>query len=110
MIQGWHAEEWTGQCFYHQNFATLGRGEVYDARQQSMDAMMSQWRGERNDGIQFDDEKIVELETTMLGKMDLVEIRAGQNQARISTFPARPIAGMAKLVLVHQWDLDRWGL
>jgi len=81
VIQGWHAEEeWSGQCFYHQNFATLGRGEVYDARQQSMDAMMSQWRGERNDGIQFDGEKVIQLETTMLGKMNLVDTIAGQNQ------------------------------
>ena len=64
VIEGWHGEEeWTGQCYYHKNFSVLGRGEVYDARQDSMAAMMSQWRGERNDGIQFDEGKIVDIPT-----------------------------------------------
>ena len=80
VIEGWHAEEgWAGQCYYHKNFATLGRGDVYEARQASMDAMMSQWRGERNDGIQFDEEKIIELETTILGNISLLDTVASQN-------------------------------
>ena len=80
VIEGWYAEEgWAGQCYYHKNFATLGRGDVYEARQASMDAMMSQWRGERNDGIQFDEEKIIELETTILGNISLLDTVASQN-------------------------------
>jgi hypothetical protein len=81
VIEGWHSEEeWKGQCYYHKNFSVLGRAEVYDARQNSMSAMMSQWRGEREDGIQFDEGKVVDLETTMLGKIELVDVIAGQNQ------------------------------
>ena len=55
VILGWHAEEeWSGQCYHPKDFATLGRGDLYEAREQTMAAMMGQWRGERNDGIQFD--------------------------------------------------------
>jgi len=80
IILGWHAEEgWAGQCFYSQEFATLGRGDLYEAREQSMTALMSQWRGEREDGVSFNAEAIVNLETTLLGNMDLVSTVASQN-------------------------------
>lgn len=79
-LEGWNQQEgWTGQCFHPKAFAMLGRGELYDARQKTMESMMSQWRGEREDGISFKSDNVTDLETTMLGNMDLVETIATQN-------------------------------
>ena len=103
VIVGWHSEEeWTGQCFYPKDFATLGRGDLFEAREQTMAAMMGQWRGERGDGIQFDEEKIVELETTMLGKMSLVEVIAADNLKKcIAHFSGADTSG---------WQNWFWGI
>ena len=54
-IEGWSTQEgWTGSCFYPKNFDVLGPGDRRLARQKTLTGIMSQWSGERADGINFD--------------------------------------------------------
>ena len=52
---GWTIERgWTGACFVPPDFSTL-EGEVRAKQEQNtMDALVGQWTGERNDGVSFD--------------------------------------------------------
>ena len=78
---GWHqaSEEWKGQCYYPPNWDQLGPGDRRMQRQDAMDAMMSQWKGERGDGISFSGDDIDRLETVLLGEPEKTEIVATQN-------------------------------
>ncbi|MBN2799161.1 MAG: hypothetical protein JXX28_08430 [Deltaproteobacteria bacterium] len=82
-LEGWHpvmkvdpstkAEVSVGDCFYPVNYEVLGTGDRRIARQAAMEAMISQWRGERDDGVSFSSESIETLETVLLGKPELIE-------------------------------------
>jgi len=85
-IEGWHAEEgWPGQCYHPPAFAEMGPGDRRIARQRTMETMMSQWRGERGDGVSFDDSDISALEVVLLGQPDLIEEVAQENLERCTT-------------------------
>jgi len=82
-IVGWHAEEgWPGACYYPPNFDTMGAGDRKLARQKTLEAMTSQWRGERDDGVSFPADQVENLETVLLGEPDLIETVAVDNLER----------------------------
>jgi hypothetical protein len=82
-LVGWHQEEgWAGACFYPPAFEPLGPGDRKLARQDVLKSMMTQWRGERGDGISFDPEQVEKLETVLLGTPDLIESVSIDNLAR----------------------------
>jgi hypothetical protein len=73
-IEGWHTEEgWMGSCFYPPDFSVLGSGDKRLMWQKTRDAIMSQWGGDRGDGVSFDDRVRTNAETAMLGTPDKVE-------------------------------------
>ena len=87
LLEGWHGkEEWAGQCYYPKKFSAMGTGERRMARQEALEAIMSQWRGEREDGVSIPADKIERIETTMLGKPELIEAIAQQNLVKCKAF------------------------
>lgn len=71
---GWHREEgWKGDCYYPPAYDALGEGERKLARQQSLEAMMAQWTGTREDGVSFDGNLTEEVETVLLGRPTQIE-------------------------------------
>ncbi len=80
VIEGWHQElGWAGFCYYPPDFAVLLTGPRKEARQKTLEAMMSQWRGERNDGVSFPSNVSENVETTILAKMERLELVAKDN-------------------------------
>ena len=72
--QGWHREEgWAGDCWYPKNYDTLGEGDRKIARQESLEAMKSQWSGGRDDGVSFDASVVEDLEIVLLGRPVQIE-------------------------------------
>ena len=83
---GWHSEEgWTGACYYGPNWSELQEKEGLTARKQArqdgLNAVMSQWRGERGDGVSFDDNTIMDAETALLGFPNEIEAVVDKNLA-----------------------------
>lgn len=79
-IEGWHQEEgWTGACWYPKNFDELGPGDSRVHRQETLEAMMSQWTGGRDDGISFDEITTTNVETILLGEPEKIEMLAVGN-------------------------------
>ena len=85
---GWHqaSEEWKGQCYYPPNWDQMGAGDKKLARQEALEGMMSQWAGEREDGVSFSESKTTRLETVLLGEPEKIEIVANQNLKHCITF------------------------
>lgn len=81
---GWHAEEgWSAQCYFPPDFegiqSTEGTSARRLARQAALEAMMSQWKGEREDGVSFPNNYYDDVETTLLGRPDAIESVAKKN-------------------------------
>lgn len=72
---GWHKEPegWTLDCFHPPDWASLSEIERKQARSNALDEMMTQWRGEREDGVQFTATSIEEVEITLLGRPEAIE-------------------------------------
>jgi hypothetical protein len=65
---GWHqAAGWSAACYNPPAFGELGLVDRRSARDDALRALMDQWHGQRNDGVQFDDKVIETVETVMLG-------------------------------------------
>ena len=76
---GWHAEEgWTAQCWYPPDFEAIEVTEGISGRrmkrQETLEALKSQWLGERDDGVSFHANVIEDVETTLLGRPDAIEV------------------------------------
>jgi hypothetical protein len=68
-----------GQCYMPPDWASLGPGDKKLQYNQVRNEMMSQWRGEKDDGVHFEDKAIENLETTLLAVADRVETVSTQN-------------------------------
>lgn len=76
IVEGWHQEAgWAGSCYFPKDYKTSDRMAASNVRE----AMMSQWRGERDDGVSFSANVIENVETVLLGKPDAVKGVARQN-------------------------------
>jgi hypothetical protein len=76
VIEGWHKQSgWTGECYFPKNYKDSDRITQNEVRE----AMMSQWRGERNDGVVFSEAMLERMELALLGKPDAVKGVARQN-------------------------------
>jgi len=60
-------------CYYPPNWDALAEVERKQARARALDDMMTQWRGEREDGVTFTDTSIDEVEMTLLGRPEQIE-------------------------------------
>ncbi|MEQ1569810.1 MAG: hypothetical protein ABMA64_29510 [Myxococcota bacterium] len=82
-IVGWHREaSWTADCWYPPDFSTMAEGVKRMAWQESRDAIVGQWRGDRNDGVQLNDNHVENLETILLSKAERIESVAKDNLAQ----------------------------
>ncbi|MDG1483611.1 MAG: hypothetical protein P8R54_28735 [Myxococcota bacterium] len=77
---GWFSEEgWTMQCYFPPDFDTMNETDRRMKRSQSMDEMLSQWGGKRDDGVSFGDDLVMEVETVLLGRPDNIQAVLQQN-------------------------------
>ncbi|MEZ4237236.1 MAG: hypothetical protein R3F59_14010 [Myxococcota bacterium] len=66
---GWQKEEsWAGECYYPPDYASMAEGPRRVAWNEGREAVMSQWRGDRGDGVSLDSNHIENLETAILSK------------------------------------------
>jgi len=74
-IVGWHkeAEGWSFECYHPPDFGAMDEVQRKLKRAETLDAMMEQWKGGREDGISFEGGLIDEIETTLFGDMAKVE-------------------------------------
>jgi hypothetical protein len=80
-IVGWHkeAEGWKFECFHPADFGAMDEVQRKLKRAETLDAMIAQWKGDREDGISFEAGLIDEIETTLFGDMTKVETVATKN-------------------------------
>lgn len=76
--QGW-VPVGSGQCWVPPDFSTLAEGPKRVAWNETRDAIVQQWRGEKGDGIKLRDQAVEDLETAMLAKADRVETVSREN-------------------------------
>lgn len=78
--EGWQREEgWKWSCLYPVDFEAMGPGERRLARQKTLEGMMGQWRGDRKDGIRYDADVIMKVETVLLGTPEKIERASQEN-------------------------------
>jgi len=77
---GWQREEgWKWSCLYPVDFEAMGPGDRRLVRQKTLEGMMGQWRGDRSDGIKFDADIMMKVETVLLGAPEKIERAAQEN-------------------------------
>lgn len=77
---GWHqADGWLGSCYFPPDFSAFPSGTRRAKWQEARDALISQWRGERNDGVSFTAKTIEDVETALLSQADRIESVAKDN-------------------------------
>jgi hypothetical protein len=72
---GWHQEPegWAFACYHPPNWAALPEVPRKQARSTALDEMMTQWGGDREDGVAFTRTSIEEVEMTLLGRPEAIE-------------------------------------
>lgn len=91
---GWFAEDgWMGECYGPPDFASLASGPRRMAWQETRNALMQQWQGQKGDGVKFDDKVVTNLETALLGKPERIEQVAVENLAHCKAAMAGKGAG-----------------
>jgi hypothetical protein len=83
-IVGWHqAEGMLGACYYPPDFekveADKGLTGRKMARSEALDALLSQWSGQRDDGVSFNARVVEDAETVLLGHAKDIESVAQKN-------------------------------
>ncbi len=80
-LVGWHpaAEGASFACYHPPDFGKMDEVQRKLKRAETLDAILTQWRGEREDGIKFEDGVVEEVETTLFGDMSKVEAVAVKN-------------------------------
>lgn len=82
-IVGWHQEEgWLGSCYFPPDFESFGVADRRMERNNVLNAMMGQWKGERGDGIELPERTIQSVETVLLGYPEKAEKVAVDNLAQ----------------------------
>ncbi len=78
--EGWHQKEgWAGSCWYPPNFTDMGSGTKRIAWQDTRNAIMGQWAGDRGDGVSMKDKVITDVETVLLAKPERIEQVSAEN-------------------------------
>ena len=66
-------------CFYPSDWASFNEIDRRMKRSESMDEVLNQWRGQRDDGVQFDEVLVEEVETILLGRPEKIEAFVADN-------------------------------
>ena len=77
---GWHQQEgWMGECYLPPTWADMTSSQKRLAWQLARDEIIKQWKGDRGDGISFNERAIESAETAMLGQPDRIEAVSVKN-------------------------------
>jgi len=77
---GWvDSDEGQPACYYQPKWDSLNEIDRRMKRSEAMDEVLNQWRGQRNDGVSFDEDLIDEIETTLLGRPEKIEAFVAAN-------------------------------
>ena len=79
-LVGWHQEEtWSLGCYHPPEYEKLTETDRLAEREKAMDQMMLQWKGQRADGVQFDEKAIDGIELVMLSQPEKTERISREN-------------------------------
>lgn len=82
-LVGWHQEDgWRFACYHPPDYAQLPEFERRQARANVLNEMRTQWSGGRDDGINFGEDEVTEVETVLLGRPEKIESISQQNLAQ----------------------------
>ena len=77
---GWvEAKDSAQACYYQPKWDTFNEIDRRMKRSEAMDEVLNQWRGQRNDGVSFDEDLIDEVETVLLGRPEKIEAFVASN-------------------------------
>jgi hypothetical protein len=77
---GWHQEEgWTMSCYFPPDYAQMNLSTRRLERSKILDEILSQWNGSREDGVSFDEDTILSVETVLLGRPEKIEAFSHSN-------------------------------
>ena len=76
---GWVAQGDRGACYVPPDFSTLPSGPKRMAWMEARDAVMSQWQGQKGDGVAMKDKVVVNVETVLLAEADRIEAVSLEN-------------------------------
>lgn len=68
-----------GSCWNPPDFSEFGGGTKRVKWQETRNAIVGQWRGERSDGVSFDGKQVEHFETILLGEPERIEVVASAN-------------------------------
>jgi len=78
--EGWQQEEgWKNACYYPPAWDKLDEISRRTARAKVLDEMKKQWTGGRDDGVTFSETTVDTVETTLLGRPEMVEKVSAEN-------------------------------
>ena len=85
---GWvqKQETWAGSCYFPPDWESMGVGDRKLARSSTMDELMAQWTGQRDDGVSFPEKHTTNIETVMFAKSERVELIATENLEKCRMF------------------------
>jgi hypothetical protein len=82
-LEGWQPAGINGgTCYHPPQWDALPIGARKEARQKALEALLSQWRGERGDGVSFPGRVAEDIETAILAKMERIEFVTAENVAK----------------------------
>ncbi len=101
---GWHTVPatkkdpgWRGECYFAPDWEKLATTDRRIARQEALAAMKSQWQGQREEFVSFDNATIEDVEITLLGRPEHIEEIATEN------------TGYCTAVMSSGADTGSWG-
>jgi hypothetical protein len=102
---GWYAEPpgkktpgWRGECYFPPSWGEMDLVDRRMARQAALQAIKSQWSGQRSELVSFDPAVVEQLELTLLGLPAKIEEVATRN------------AGFCQAVMARDASTDAWGM
>jgi hypothetical protein len=104
-IVGWHVENATTgfACYYPPDFTALPEGGRIAARAATLDEMKTQWLGKRGDGISFDEGRVDDVDTVLLGTPEKIEKVASDNLEHCLTLAKASAAGGGDSAAWNSW-------
>lgn len=94
---GWiESDKGQPACYYAPVWDTLNTIDRRMKRAETLDEVLNQWRGQRSDGLDFGEELIEEVEITLLGRPEKIELFVAQNTEKCTAGNVGAWKGWAK--------------
>ena len=94
---GWvESDEGQPACYYAPVWGALNTIDRRMKRAETLDEILNQWRGQRSDGLDFGEDLIEEVEITLLGRPEKIELFVAQNTEKCTAGNVGAWKGWAK--------------